>query len=217
MAAIPDGSRPDLGVHRTLPAAQAGSLWGQCARTAAPYRGAAIAIEADATDVAELPPVRRVSPSRSRRAVAAVLATLVALTGWLGWRDLEVRRAEDLRAAMVQAGRDGVLALTSIDYERVDEDVQRILDSSTGLFRDDFAVRADSFKAAARQAQSKSVGTVTEAGVETVDGDQGRVLVTLVVMTSNRGAPEQQPKVWRTRVSVVKESDAFKVAAVEFI
>ena len=117
----------------------------------------------------------------------------------------------------MQAGRDGALALTSIDYERVDEDVQRILDSSTGLFRDDFAVRADSFKAAARQAQSKSVGTVTEAGVETVDGDQGRILVTLVVMTSNRGAPEQQPKVWRTRVSVVKESDAYKVAAVEFL
>ena len=118
---------------------------------------------------------------------------------------------------MVQAGRDGVLALTSIDYERVDEDVQRILDSSTGLFRDDFALRAESFKAAARKAQSKSVGTVSEAGVETVDGDQGRVLVTLVVMTSNRGAPEQQPKVWRTRVSIDKEDGAYKVAAVEFI
>jgi Mce-associated membrane protein len=110
-----------------------------------------------------------------------------------------------------------VLALTSIDYERVDEDVQRILDSSTGLFRDDFALRAESFKAAARKAQSKSVGTVSEAGVETVDGDQGRVLVTLVVMTSNRGAPEQQPKVWRTRVSVAREAGAYKVAAVEFI
>ncbi len=170
------------------------------------------------TDGADRLPVDRpASASWPHRLVLGALAVLVALTGWLGWRDLEVRRAEDLRAAMVQAGRDGVLALTSIDYERVDEDVQRILDSSTGLFRDDFALRAESFKAAARKAQSKSVGTVSEAGVETVDGDQGRVLVTLVVMTSNRGAPEQQPKVWRTRVSVAKEAGAYKVAAVEFI
>ena len=170
------------------------------------------------TDGADgLPVDRPASASWPHRLVLGALAGLVALTGWLGWRDLEVRRAEDLRAAMVQAGRDGVLALTSIDYERVDEDVQRILDSSTGLFRDDFALRAESFKAAARKAQSKSVGTVSEAGVETVDGDQGRVLVTLVVMTSNRGAPEQQPKVWRTRVSIDKEDGAYKVAAVEFI
>jgi Mce-associated membrane protein len=50
-----------------------------------------------------------------------------------------------------------------------------------------------------------------------VDGEQGRVLVTLIVMTSNRGTPEQQPKVWRTRVSVAKDGEEYKVAAVEFI
>ena len=123
-------------------------------------------------------PVDRPAPSTSPyRLVLGALAVLVALTGWLGWRDLEVRRAEDLRAAMVQAGQAGVVALTTIDHERVDEDVRRILDSSTGGFRDDFARRADSFADAARQAQSTSVGTVSEAGVESVDGEQGRVLI----------------------------------------
>jgi Mce-associated membrane protein len=53
--------------------------------------------------------------------------------------------------------------------------------------------------------------------VESVDGDRGRVLVTLIVMTSNRGAPEQQPKVWRTRVTVEQDDGVYKVAAVEFI
>jgi len=171
------------------------------------------------TDGADGRPLDRPAPSsRPHRLVLGALAVLVALTGWLGWRDLEVRRAENLRAAMVQAGRDGVVALTTIDHERVDEDVQRVLDSSTGGFRDDFAERADSFADAARKAQSKSVGTVSEAGVESVDGKlTDRVLVTLIVMTSNRGAPEQQPKVWRTRVSVAKDGEEYKVAAVEFI
>ena len=44
---------------------------------------------------------------------------------------------------MVAAGR-GVLALTTIDHNEVDRDVQRILDASTGAFRDDFAQRAES-------------------------------------------------------------------------
>ena len=179
--------------------------------------GATMADGADGADEAELSPDRRALSSRPRRLIAGALAILIAITGWLGWQDVQIRRAEHLRDAMVQAGRDGVVALTTIDHEQVDVDVQRILDSSTGKFRDDFAQRADSFTAAARKAQSKSVGTVSEAGVESVDGDRGRVLVTLIVMTSNSGAPEQQPKVWRTRVTVDKDDGVYKVAAVEFI
>ena len=172
---------------------------------------------ADEVDVPEPPPDRRALSSPPRRLIAGALVILIAVTGWLGWQDIQIRRAEHLRDAMVQAGRDGVVALTTIDHEQVDEDVQRILDSATGKFRDDFAQRADSFAAAARKAQSKSVGTVSEAGVESVDGDRGQVLVTLIVMTSNRGAPEQQPKVWRTRVTVDQDDGVYKVAAVEFI
>ncbi len=156
-------------------------------------------------------------PLRVRRGMIAALAVLVMLTGFFGWRDIHLRSGERLRESMVQAGRDGILALTTIDHQRVDEDVQRILDTSTGTFRDDFAQRADSFKDAARKAQSKSVGTVVESGFESLDGELGRVLVAAVVMTSNRGAPEQQAKGWRTRVSVIRDGDVFKVAAVEFI
>lgn len=151
------------------------------------------------------------------RAAIAGLAILAALTGWLGWRDVDVRRAESMREQMLAAGRAGLLALTTIDHQQVDADVQRILDASTGEFRDDFARRAESFKEAARTAQSKSVGTVTEAAVESAEGDQGRVLVALTVMTSNRGAAERRPKFWRTRVTVSRESGEFKVAAVEFV
>lgn len=152
-----------------------------------------------------------------RRGMAALLAALLALTGWLGWRDLQTRRAERARADMVQSARDGAIALTTIDHRRVDDDVARILEASTGGFREDFAQKAESFKQAARAAESTSVGTVTEAGVESVDGAEGRVLVALTVMASNRGQPAEQPKAWRTRITVVKDDGRFKVAAVEFV
>ena len=163
------------------------------------------------------PPVRRAGASRTRRPLAVALGVLACLTGWAGWSDAHARRDEATRAEMVAAGRAGLLALTTIDHTQADRDVQRILDSSTGPFRDDFVGRADSLKAAARTAQSTSVGTIREAGLESVDGDTAQVLVALTVMTSNRGAPERQPKSWRTRVTVTRTGDGFKVAGVEFV
>ena len=149
--------------------------------------------------------------------VTAVLVALAALTVFLGYRDHQVRAGDGLRREMVEVAKQGAVNLTTIDHERVDDDVRRILDSSTGEFHDDFAKRAESFADAARTAQSKSVGTVTDAAVESVDGGTGHVLVALTVMTSNRGVPETQPRAWRTRVTVTGTDDGLKVSQVEFV
>ena len=153
-------------------------------------------------------------PATWVRALAAGLVVVLAVAGWL---DVQTRRESDIREQMLQAARSGLIALTSIDHQYADRDVQRILDASTGSFRDDFEQRAAGFKDAARKAESTSVGTVDESAVESVDGDQGRVLVALTVMTSNRGVPERQPKSWRTRVTVSRTADGFRLAAVEFV
>lgn len=146
-----------------------------------------------------------------------MLVALAAVNVWLGYRDHLLRSTERMHQQMVEAAEEGAVSLTTIDHERADEGVQRILDASTGSFRDDFAQRATGFADAARQAQSTSVGTVAEAGLESVDGDVGRVLVALTVMTSNRGVPERQPRAWRMRVTVTNADDAYKVSSVEFI
>lgn len=118
---------------------------------------------------------------------------------------------------MVAAGTRGAVNLTTIDHERVEEDVARIVDTSTGEFRDDFDTRRKPFIDAARTAQSKSVGTVAEAALESADGGVGRVLVALTVMTSNRGKPETQAQAWRMRITVVDDGSGFKVSKVEFV
>ena len=155
-------------------------------------------------------------PSR-RRVVLAALASLVLIVAWLGYRDYQVRHAAHRSEEMVQAARDGALSLTTIDHEHIDENVQRILDASTGSFRDDFEQRAQPFADAARKAQSRSVGTITAAGVESAAADEGRVLLAMTVMTSNRGVPETQPKAWRVRVTVTETDGGYKVSRVEFV
>jgi Mce-associated membrane protein len=68
-----------------------------------------------------------------------------------------------------------------------------------------------------KQAKSTSVGTITEAGLESEESGHARVLVAVAVKTSNAGAPEQDPRTWRMRITVQKDGDQAKVSNVEFV
>lgn len=142
---------------------------------------------------------------------------LAALAGWLGFRAYQSRQAQEQRALFVQVGRQGALNLTTIDWQRADTDVQRILDSATGKFYDDMSKRQEPFIGVVKKAQSKSVGTITEAGLESESGDDAQVLVAVSVQTSNLGATDQRPRAWRMRISVHKTGDEVKVSNVEFV
>lgn len=65
--------------------------------------------------------------------------------------------------------------------------------------------------------QSKTEGTVTEAGIESVSADSARVLVAVSVKTSNIAAPEQRPRLWRMRIDVQRVGDVAKVTNVGFV
>jgi Mce-associated membrane protein len=146
-----------------------------------------------------------------------VVVALAALCGWTGYRAYQSHQAEQQRELFVQVGRQGALNLTTIDFAHADADIQHILDSATGTFYDDFAQRSKPFVDVVKQAQSKTVGTVTEAGLESANGDQAQVLVAVAVKTSNAGAAEQAPRAWRMRISVQKVGNQAKVSNVEFV
>jgi len=146
-----------------------------------------------------------------------VVVALAALTGWLGFRAYDSYKADEQRKLFLQVGRQGALNLTTIDWEHADADVQRILDSATGTFYDDFEQRSKPFVEVVKQAKSKSVGTISEAGLESSSENDAQVLVAVSVKTSNAGAPEQAPRAWRMRISVEKIGDEAKVSNVEFV
>jgi Mce-associated membrane protein len=172
----------------------------------------------DELEVEEQPAKPRMSHVRLATIAGLVLVlALGGLTGWLGFRAYESRQAEEQSKLFLQVGRQGALNLTSIDFAQAEADVQRILDSATGTFYDDFQKRAQPFIDVVKQAQSKSVGTIAEAGLESESENQAQVLVAVTVKTSNAGAPEQEPRAWRMRITVEKVGDEAKVSNVEFV
>lgn len=146
-----------------------------------------------------------------------VVVALAGLAGCLGFRTYQSHQADEQRKLFLQVGRQGALNLTTIDFHRADADVQRILDGATGEFYDNFSQRSRPFIDLVTRAQSVSVGTVTEAGLEPQSGDDARVLVAVMVKTSNAGAAEQEPRLWRMRLSVQKVGNEAKVSNVEFV
>jgi Mce-associated membrane protein len=149
--------------------------------------------------------------------LVAVLA-LSGLVGWLGYRAYHAHALQAQREVFLQVGRQGALNLTTIDFEHVDDDVKRVLDSATGPFYDQFEQRSQPFAEVVKQVKSKSVGNVTEAGVETASATEAKVLVAVTVNTAIAGQPEQAPRAWRMRISVQAVGDGnAKVSNVEFV
>jgi Mce-associated membrane protein len=149
-------------------------------------------------------------------ASAVVVAMLAGLAGWFGYRGYQKHEAQTLRELFVQTARQGALNLTTINYTEVETDVQRVLDSATGAFRDDFAKRSQPFIEVVKAARSQSEGTITEAGLESQRGDLAEVLVAVAVK-SRTAVGDQAPREWRMRIQVQAVGDGAKVSNVVFV
>jgi Mce-associated membrane protein len=202
---------PDSGGSETAEAAETERATDGDEDSAADY-------DEKAPDEEAVPAKPRMSHLRLATIAGLVLVVALAgLTGWLGFRTYQSHQADERHKLFLQVGRQGALNLTTIDWQQADKDVQRILDSATGTFYDNFQKRAGPFVEVVKQAQSKSVGTIAEAGLESESDDGAQVLVAVTVKTSNAGAPEQAPRAWRMRISVQKVDDGAKVSNVEFV
>jgi Mce-associated membrane protein len=146
-----------------------------------------------------------------------ILVVLGATSGWLGYQTLQAQRVNTEREHYLQAVRQTALNLTTIDYSRAEADVQRIIDGATGEFREGFSERAQPFIDTVKRAQSRSVGTVTQAGLESMKHGQAQAIVAVTVTTTSVAGVEDAPKSWRMRLGMESTSDGVKASRVEFV
>jgi Mce-associated membrane protein len=175
-------------------------------------------VVSDADGDVALPPRKLISaPWRAMLLGLAIVVALAGLVGWFGLRVNHSHQAQAQRNLFLQVAKQGALNLTTIDWQHADADVRRILDGATGEFYNDFAKRSQPFIEVLKQAKAKTVGTISEAGLESETTAPGRALVIVSVQTSNNGEAEQIPKEWRMRIDVQKIGDQVKVAKVGFV
>jgi Mce-associated membrane protein len=160
--------------------------------------------------------VRRPIPAERLALIIGLVAgmLLAGLVGWLGFRAYDAHNLEARRALFVQTGRQEAVNLSTVDYQHADADAQRILDLASGKFYTAFTRRKQSYIDSAKQMRSKTVGTVTDAGLESQSGDLGRVLVAVTVSSSDPTQAQREPQYGRMRITVRKVGDVAKVTDV---
>lgn len=150
-------------------------------------------------------------------AVILLICAFVAASGYMMWNRHEVNERSQRIANFVAGARQGVVNLTSMDCNKAKEDVQRVIDSSTGQFHDDFQARAKDFTTVVEQSKVVTKGTVNAAAVQSINGDFALVLVAATSRITNAAGAKDEPRNWRLKVTVKNDGGQYKMSNVEFI
>ncbi|WP_063814751.1 hypothetical protein [Nocardia fusca] len=152
------------------------------------------------------------------RAVAGmIVVAALAVSGFSIWNHHRIGVQQAREDAYLEAARQGVLALTSMDSGRAADDVRRVLDRSTGAFRTDFQTRSEDFTKVVEQSQVATQGEITAAAVESMTDESALVLVSAVSRITNSAGAQQEPRVWRLSVTVTRDGPDPKMSKVEFV
>ncbi len=178
-----------------------------------------------AVDAPEETPARkrRLRPRRPGwKPVAAAVAILctcafVAASGYMVWRHSQVVQDQQMSAEYTAAGRQSVVTLMSLDHNRAQEDVQRIIDNSTGQFKDDFQNTAEDFVKVAQESKVSTEVTVNATAVESMNPDSAVVLVAASSKVTNSAGAKQEPRTWRLSVTLQRDAGQIKMSKVEFV
>lgn len=170
-------------------------------------------------------------PARTRRRptkqlvlkVAAVSLAIVCslallgLSGAMYWHHRNVEAQRQQSAEFAAAARQGVVTLMSLDFNKAKEDVQRILDNTTGDFKKDFEGQAENFIDVAQGSKVVTEANVNAVAVQSMTKDTATVLVAVVTRVSNAASKTQEPRSWRLSVDVARDGGQIKLAKVEFV
>ena len=185
--------------------------------------------EGSTDDVAEEPtdqePVRkrrRWRTGRILKTLAAALAVactaaLVTLSVLMVIDHRHQAADQQRRAEYSAAARQSVVTLMSLDFNKAKEDVQRIIDNSTGTFRDDFKNQADDFIKVAQESKVVTEVTVNATAVDSMGDDSAVVLVSASSRVTNSAGAKQEPRSWRLSVDLKRDGGQIKMSKVEFV
>jgi Mce-associated membrane protein len=121
------------------------------------------------------------------------------------------------RAEFTAAARQSVVTLMSLDFNKAKDDVQRIIDNSTGQFSEDFKNQAEDFIKVAQDSKVITEVTVNATAIDSMTNDSALALVSATSRVTNSAGAKQEPRSWRLSVHLQRDGDQIKMSKVEFV
>lgn len=150
---------------------------------------------------------------------AALLAVcgLLGLSGAMAWQHHGANQERARLAEYAAVARQGVVNLMSLDFTDAQENVQRVIDSATGSFKEEFEAQADGLITSLEDAKVITEVTVDSVAVENTESDAPVVLVAAQSQATNAEDARKDPQRFRIAVTLGREGGELKIADVEFV
>jgi len=152
-----------------------------------------------------------------RLLIALILLIAVAAVATAAYLYTHRDDSADDRAGALAAARQYAVDLTTYDFATIDADFGRFARHGTPAFRKSFAVTEEASKPAIVKSQSRALGTVVGAGLESLSGDRASVLVAVdqeVRSAVRKGATIERNRI---RLTLTRSGGGWLVAAVKVL
>ncbi len=159
-------------------------------------------------------------PGRNTLAAGAVVVLICAALGTSGYVVWYHRKAVNERqrtAEFAAAARQGAITLMSIDPNKARDDVQRIIDDSTGSFKNQMLITAQDLVSRVEQSKVSTKAAAKAVAVESMTHDSAVVLVAAKAEVTNPDQSKPAPRLWRIVMNLQRDGGQIKVSKVEFV
>jgi Mce-associated membrane protein len=154
--------------------------------------------------------------------MAASLMVLLAgaglgASGYVVWCHRTIAAEHRRAAEFAAAARQGVITLMSIHADKAREDVQRIIDDSTGPFKARMLFTADDLAKSIEHSKVSTNVVVKAVSVESMTNNSAVVLVAAHATATGPDKDKPPPRSWRIVMTLQRDGGQLKMANVEML
>lgn len=144
-------------------------------------------------------------------ALAAALAALVATCAWLWWD-----KHSGIDHSVTAVGGQQAINFFSLDHRHIDADLDRVLATATGDFKQQYARQRDRIEEGVRKRKVTVTADVPDNGVglEYQYGDVARVLVAVDATTNQANVEKSKTNRYRVRLTMRRVDGEWRVSEI---
>ncbi|MER6825815.1 hypothetical protein ABT352_07495 [Streptosporangium sp. NPDC000563] len=150
--------------------------------------------------------------------LGVLIVALLVAAFWIGAALRDAQTAADDRQAALRAAGAHALHLLSVGYRSVDEDIERILDTSTGVARAEYARTAAELKRSTVKDKILQTGALRASGLVSLKGSTAQVMVVgdaVIRRDGSKDAPQE--RFYRWNMEVTKVGGSWLVSQAELV
>jgi Mce-associated membrane protein len=155
-------------------------------------------------------------PVAAGLAIVVVCASLV-VTGLMLWHHRAVDQQRLRAAEFSAAARQSVVTMMTIDPSKAREDVQHIIDNSTGVFQRELKDTSDAMITSIEKSKVATKVDIQSVALESMTADSAIVLVAAVSDVTDPDQKKRAPVTWRISVTMKRDGDQLKMSKFEFV